>query len=193
MGTETSLTQPLIDEFVAAAHGDFDKVRLLLSEHPGLLNENASWQERAVEAASQTGRVDIVEYLLAAGAPMDICTAVMLGDLSAVKRMLAADPRLISVKGAHGLPLLYFAAIRGHEEIASFLFERGAKVNAGSGGNTALHGAVIFGQAGIVTWLLANGADPAALDYNGKTPLQLAEENKLVEISALIRHARRED
>ncbi|HSF83005.1 MAG TPA: ankyrin repeat domain-containing protein [Anaerolineales bacterium] len=189
MSTENTQSQQLIDEFVGAAHGDFDKVKRLIADHPHLISANASWHELAIEAASQTGRVDIVDFLLAAGARLDICTAVMLGDMEMTKKFLKTDSSLISARGAHGLPLMYYVAIRGNQEIARFLLEQGADINAGRGGNSALHGAVNFNQSEMVTWLLANGADANALDYNGKTPLQLAEENTQTEIAALLRQA----
>jgi len=187
MNDVTSLPQAMIDDFVAAAHGDFDKVKQLIAGHPELVDAEASWGERAVEAASQTGRVDMVEFLLAAGARKDICTAVMLGDMRQVEAFLAADPGLIYARGAHDLPLMYFAAIRGHTGIARYLLQRGAEINAGNGGNTALHGAVIFGQVEMVSWLLENGADVNALDHNGKIPQQLAEESGQTVIAELIR------
>jgi len=189
MNFDKSIPQALIDEFVAAAHGDIRKVKQLLAEHPDLVNANASWHELPIEAASQTGSVEIVEFLLASGAPLDICSAVMLGEINQIEKLLIANPNLILTKGAHDLPLMYFAAIRGHQEIANYLLERGAEVDAGNGGNTALHGAVLFGQVDMVTWLLANGANVKVLDFNGKTPLQLAEQNQQTTISELLKQA----
>jgi ankyrin repeat protein len=72
---------------------------------------------------------------------------------------------------------MYFPAIRGYQEIAALLLEKGAEINAGAGGNTALHGAVLFGQVEMVRWLLDHGAEPALTDYNGKMALELAREN----------------
>ena len=41
-------------------------------------------------------------------------------------------------------------------------------------GQTALHSAAGRGWADVVAFLLAHGADPAATDHKGKTPLDLA-------------------
>lgn len=184
---DASLSQSLVDEFVAAAHGDFEKVKLLLQAQPLLISANASWDELAVEAASQTGRVDIVEYLLERGAQYDICTAAVLGEKERIVDFLDKEPGLIDATGAHRIPLLYFAVIRGHQEIAELLLERGVDINAGTGGNTALHGAVIFGQLEMVAWLLDHGADVLSTDYSGKTPLQVAEENNQENVLALLK------
>ena len=180
--------QAEIDEFVGAAHGDLQRVRTFLDNYPDLIYARASWDESAIEAATQTGRVEIAELLLSKGASLDICTAAMLGRKQNVEAFLIDEPSLVLATGAHGIPLLYFPVIRGNYEIAEFLREHGADVNAGTGANTPLHGAVTFDQPEMVNWLLKNGADCHAIDYNGKTPLALAEENNQVEIAALLRN-----
>ena len=148
-------SQELIDQFVGNAHGNFAVVKELLEQYPDLLNANASWDEHAIEAAAQTGQVEIVEYLLDKGAPLDICTAAMLGRLDQVKSMLQADHNLIDARGAHGIPLMYFPAICNHRVIADYLFGQGAQIDASSpGGITPLHGAVMFDQVDMAAWLL---------------------------------------
>lgn len=181
------LPQTLIDDFVGSAHGNFTRVRELLEANPSLLNANASWNERAIQAAAQTAQVDIAEYLLAAGAPLDICTAAMLGRKQQVLNLLQTDPSLIHAKGAHGLPLMYFPAINNQLEIAEILLAHGADPNASTpGGTTPLHGTVMFNRPQMTRWLLAHGADPNPR-YNGKTPLAIALEKGLVEIVEILR------
>ena len=188
MTPSQAIPQNIIDEFVGVAHGDFARLKALLEQYPILLNASATWNETAIQAATQMGRIDIVEYLLARGAPLDICTASMLGLADRVSAVLGADPSLSQATGAHGIPLLYFPVIRGQKAIAEMLLSRGAQVNAGAGGNTPLHGAVLFNRPEMVSWLLSHGANPSLLDYNGKTPLQLAEENKNEPIAGILRH-----
>jgi ankyrin repeat protein len=171
MDTHETLTQALIDEFVGAAHGDFDRVKELLARHPELAGARAQWGESAIEAAAQTGRVDIAELLLAHGAPLDICTAAMLGRQDEVAAFLRADPGAAHATGAHGIPVLYFPVIRGHRAIAELLLAHGADVKAGAGGNTPLHGAAWFDQPALAEWLIAQGAEVNARDYEGQTPL----------------------
>jgi len=179
--------QELIDQFVGNAHGNFAVVKELLEQHPDLLNANASWNEYAIEAAAQTAQVEIAEYLLSKGAPLDICTAAMLGRLEQVKSMLQADPNLIGARGAHGIPLMYFPVIRGHRAIADFLFKQGAQIDISSpGGITPLHGAVMFNQVDMAAWLLDQGADPNSR-YDGKTPLGMAVEKEQQALSGLLR------
>jgi uncharacterized protein len=174
--TTQALSQEVIDEFVGVAHGDFPRTQALLALHPELAHANATWVETGVQAGAQMGRRDIVEALLAAGAPLDICTAAML----------AADPSQAQATGAHGIPVLYFPAIAGHRAIAERLLAAGAAVNAGVGGDTPLHGAAAHGQTAMARWLLDHGADPAAVNSSGQTPHAVAEAAGHADTAALL-------
>ena len=187
MTTKGQVSQDLINEFVGVAHGDAAHVRALLDEYPGLLNEQAAWGETAIAAAAQTGNVEITEYLLDRGAPMDICTATMLGRRMEVERILAESPGAANAAGAHGLPVLYHAAIRGNLELAALLVAQGAELNAGAGVGTPLHGAATFGQAELARWLLEYGADRTAKDFDGKTPHEAAEANGHLTLAEMLR------
>jgi ankyrin repeat protein len=179
--------QPLVDEFVGNAHGNFERVRELLSQYPGVLNASASWRETAIEAAAQMGREDIARYLLEAGAPLDICTAALLGQRDTVRAMLAADPAQAQATGAHGIAVLYFPSIKGDAETAALLLAHGAGVNAGApGATTPLHGAALFNQPAMAEWLLDHGAQADAADYEGKTPLAIAREREFTEVADVL-------
>ncbi|RPI84304.1 MAG: ankyrin repeat domain-containing protein, partial [Chloroflexi bacterium] len=158
MVQEGMLSQNIIDMFVGAAHGDFERVKGMLEEDPGLLNAQATWQEIAVEAAAQTGDEKIAHYLLERGAPLDIYTAASLGMEEEVRKFLEQEPELVRSVGVHNLPVLYFAAVGGRIKTAEILLERGADINAGTGGNTPLHGAAWLGHTEMVRWLLKHGA-----------------------------------
>ena len=182
----TQPSQEIIDTFVGSAHGDFAKVKELLEQYPGILNLPARWGEYAIEAAAQTGRVDIAEYLLERGAPKGLCTAAMLGHIEEVAQALHTDPNTINATGAHGIGILYHAIIRGHMGIAQMLLDYGADLNSGAGGNPALHGAVIFNRADMAEWLLAHSADVNILNYENKTPLKAALEMKREAVAAVL-------
>ena len=189
MSAESSLSQELIDEFVGNAHGNFARVKELLARQPALANARARWGESALEAAAQTGRADIAQYLLDAGAPLDICTAAMLGRADYVAAELERDPGLARATGAHGIPLMHYPIVRGNIPLAELLLRRGVDLNAGAGSNTALHGAAWFNQAAAAEWLLAHGAQVDARDYEGRTPLDRAREQGHDEVvAALLRH-----
>jgi uncharacterized protein len=178
--------QSIVEECVGAAHGDFDKVRDLVERHPGLVNARAPWNETPVEAATQLGRRDIIEYLLGRGAPLDLFTACVLGRRDVVEAELAADPARARARGVHELPTLYFAAIGGQREVAELLLAAGAGVNDAAPSAAPIHGAVMGRSPELIEWLLAHGADPAAPDYDGRSARQLAEAMHAPELARLL-------
>ncbi len=181
----TAPTQETIDQFVGNAHGNLAVVKQLLEKYPALVNSDASWTETAVQAAAQTGQVEIVHFLIDHGADYDICTAAMLGNLDCMDDFLKLDPNLINARGAHGIPLLYFPVIHARLEVAEYLFQHGADPDAASPtGITPLHGAVMFDQPKMAEWLLGHGVNPNPI-YDGKTPLAMAlgkKQDELIEV-----------
>jgi 3-oxoadipate enol-lactonase len=180
-------SQDLINEFVGVSHGNVVRVKELLGQYPSLVNAVAAWGETPIQAAAQTGRRDIVELLLAAGAPQDICTSAMLGDLDAVATLLLRDGTAVRATGAHSLPVMYFPACNGRVDIAELLLAHGASINGGAGVSPPLHGAVMFGQPKMTEWLLNHGANVNALDYQKKSALQVALAGNRPDIADSIR------
>lgn len=178
------MDQQLVAQFVGNAHGNLDVVKQLLREHPELLN--AVWEavnETAIQAATQTGQREIAEFLISQGAPIDICTAAMLGDVKRVDAMLQADASLAHAKGSHDYPVLYHACLSGNPDIAELLQQYGG----GEGKEFAMHAAVQSGQAEMVTWLLANGvSDVNFPNYENKTPLTVALEKGYFDIADML-------
>lgn len=168
-------TQEAINEFVIASHFDLPKIKTLLAETPALLNENAEWIETPIQAAAHVGNREIAEWLLAQGAPLDICTAAILGRTDDVRAMLADDPGLNEAVGAHNLGVLFYPALVGNMEIAEILYAAGASVNPG-GSQSPLIGAIVGKQPAMVRWLLERDADPYATDFNGRSALEVAEK-----------------
>lgn len=189
MESPTELSQEQIDQFVVAAHHDLAAVKDMLAAQPQLLNENAEWVETAIQAAAHVGSREIAEYLLAQGAPLDICTAAVLGRAEDVAALLAESPELAGATGSHNIPVLYYAAIGGYTEIAQMLIDAGADINAGAGGNTALHGAAGFGRVEMVRWLLDRGANPYEYDHEGRMPLDVAVATGHEQIAEMLRQA----
>jgi len=182
--------QSVIDEFVAAGHGNLAKIQALADQHPLLVHARARWDETALEAAAHVGNRPVAEWLLAHGATLDVYTAAVLGMRDRVAEFVQTDPACARASGVHGIPALYFPAITGEIEIADMLLRAGGDVNAGRGGTTPLHGAARFGRTPMVAWLLDRGADPTALNYQGKTPLALAIDGGHDVVAALLRRRR---
>jgi ankyrin repeat protein len=176
--------QGVVAQFVGNGHGNLAVVKQMLEENPALLN--AVWEqfnETAIQAATQTGARDVAELLLAHGAPMDITTAAMLGDTDKVEDLLKQDPSRAKAKGSHDIPIMSHAAMSGNTRIADLLLAHGG----GEGMDFALHGAVNFGHAEMVNWLLAHGVKNVNVrNYEGKTPLTVALEKGFYDIADML-------
>jgi len=177
-----------IREFVIAGHGNLEKVRQMLAENPKLLNASYRWNENdtetAVQAAAQVGSANVAQFLLQQGAPLEICTAAMLGMRDEVERRLNDDPQNANAIGAHGIPLLPHAVWSENPRLVQLVFDRGAK----SGATLALHNAVMRGNCEIIEWLLDNaGPDVRAKNFQGRTPLEVATERNNERVVELLR------
>ena len=181
-------SEEAVREFVIAGHGNLERVQQLLAEQPALLTMAYEWRsddrETALQAAAHVGSRPVAEYLLANGAPLDICAAAMLGRTEAVEQFLHTDPDLIRAVGAHRIPLLTHAALSGRVELVSLLVQRGAT----EGMSSALSNAVSRGHVDLTRWLLENGhPDLTWKNFQGKTALDIATERGNHELVELLR------
>ena len=117
MNLPPRLDLKLVEDFVGSAHKNLDRVKELLEQEPTLLNAAHDWGggswETALGAASHVGNLEIAEYLLAKGSPMNICTAAMLGKLELVQAIIKDNPAQKQAVGAHGIPLMVHAQVGG--------------------------------------------------------------------------------
>lgn len=181
------------ERFVGLGHARFDELRARLDAEPRLVHAQATTTEMAVDAAGHTGRVDIVEHLLAHGAPLSMASAVVLGDTNTVARLLDEEPDRIHERGPHDFALLWYASIGGGNlDMAQLLIERGADIETQHYlGTTALHFAARHGQLELAALLLQHGA---RVDRPGrkfgpepKTPIELALAEGHASMVALLR------
>ncbi len=182
------MSPEIIKEFVIASHFDLAKVKTMLAEDPSLLNVEHQWGpndfESGIGAAAHVGNRAIAEFFLAQGVSSNICVAAMLGHAAEVKGFLEGDASLANAKGAHGIPVMFHAAMSGDTAVTDLLRDYGC--NEGYSG--ALHGAISYGHKNMTVWLLDNGVkDLQAQNYQGKTPLQNAIDSNQPEIADLLR------
>jgi ankyrin repeat protein len=187
MTDPTSLSVEQIRAFVIAGHGNLEQVRTMLADNPALLNAAYEWRagdyEMAIQGAAHVGNVAIATYLLEQGAPLDICTAAMLGRSADVERFIQADPRQVEASGAHGIPLLTHAALSGKLDLVQWLVQAGAH----TGMAAALHNAVSQANEAMVRWLLENGdPDLGWKNFQDQTALAVAQERGFAAIAALL-------
>ena len=95
----------------------------------------------------------------------------------------------VNAKDKGGLTPLHSATLRNAVEIAEFLLNNGADVNAKNyyDGLTPLHIAVMRNAVEGVEFLLNNGADVNAKNYhNGLTPLHIAVMRNVFRVAELL-------
>jgi ankyrin repeat protein len=109
--------------------------------------------------------------------------AIARGDLAEVRTHVAGDAASATRAGKGGLPL-HQAILRNKTEIALFLLESGASVDAPDRTRrTPLHLAVERGNVTLVTALLERKARPDERDGIGWTPLHHAAANNRVAVA----------
>ena len=142
------------DIFEAAATGQTEKVKALLKADPSLVNAYSVDGFMPLGLATFFGHREIVEALLAAGAPVNAPSRESM-KMSALGSAMAAE----------------------RNDIARVLIEHGADVNAKAENElTPLHTAAARGNLESAMLLLDKGADINAMTADGKTPLAYATE-----------------
>lgn len=115
----------LVASIVGASHFNYDRVKALLAEHPGLAKAAWDWGfgdwETALGAASHTGQIEIVEMLLASGARPDVFTFAVLDRVEAVRSVVETVPDARTLAGPHGIPLIRHARAGKADRVIDYL------------------------------------------------------------------------
>jgi len=138
---EETAVPPGQAEFLAAIEaGNLDKVKQLVAQDKDLVNSWFPTGQSALEIAAeyisweQPKLGQIVQFLIAQGAPCDIFTAARAGLLEHVHRLLDERPALLDAEDSLGRTPLQRAVLASGEyeaceAVADFLISRGAKVD----------------------------------------------------------------
>jgi ankyrin repeat protein len=185
----------------AITHGMTERVRLLVSHGADVVSPFDSGETTTTVAAT-TGHADLVDYLVAHGAPpLDLdpadafITAALAADRVAVDRLRTEHPGLADEVRAARPALLTWAAACGRSDSVEVLVELGFDINAKGRTDmpsdqpwqTALHHAAGGGNLELARTLLRLGADPDIRDhrFNG-TPLSWARHFDQQELVGLL-------
>lgn len=156
-----------LDPFEAAAVGDLDRVRELITETPELLGQHSEDGFPMLGLAAFFGREEVLELLLKAGADVHLAAT----NASSVAPIHSATAHRDAPKSV---------------AMARRLLAAGADLTAEqAGGFTPLHSAAANGNLELVRVYLDAGADPKAESDLGKTPRDFAVEREHSEVVAL--------
>lgn len=107
----------LVKDAVGASHGNFARIRELVEKQPAIARASIDWGfgdwETCIDAAAHVGNKPIAEFLLTHGARPTLFSAAMMGQLDAVKAMIAARPGIQKTLGPHGITLMSHAKAGG--------------------------------------------------------------------------------
>jgi ankyrin repeat protein len=112
------------------------------------------------------------------------------GDVASVRRLVSLGASVNFVEPGEGDTPLIKASMLGKVEVATFLLDHGAHMDAGRvTGATALLKAVEYNRPEVVHLLLTRGADPNAGTVHGVTPLYWAASDGRGDlVDMLLRH-----
>ena len=172
--------------------GEFERVKAMVSADPTLIDAHSRTGESAILTAVYHRQKEIVNLLVARGAPLSIFEACAAGEVERVERLLESGDAFDTINSSSrdGMTPLHLAAFFGHAKIVELLLAHDADVTARSrnaNGHTPLQAALAGNFKLVAGLLIGAGADVNAPDAAGWRPLHLAAAHNNVEaIKALI-------
>jgi len=182
-----------LESFIARIEdGDYEAVKEMLEEDPGLANAISIDGMTPVLAALYHDHPGIAQLIVSYGAQLKIFDAAAIGRLDRVREILEESPELIEAIAPDGFQPLGLACFFGQEEVVAYLLEAGAKLDSASHNPMKvmpLHSAVAAGSLEITRLLLKHGAPVNEPQADNFTPLHAAAQNGDIEIVRLLLEA----
>lgn len=177
----------------AAREGHEEMVALLLSQGADINAQTEETLETALTLACCGGFLEVVDFLIKAGAEISagantpLMEASQEGHLDLVKYLIVAGADVNAATSSDDTALMY-ACDNGHTEVAEVLINSGANIEQeAEGGRTPLMKACRSGHASTVEFLISRGADVNKVSTNGdQTPLSLACSHGHLEVVEIL-------
>ncbi|XP_068134225.1 ankyrin repeat and KH domain-containing protein 1-like isoform X2 [Hyperolius riggenbachi] len=165
----------------SAREGHEEIVALLLAQGANINAQTEETQETALTLACCGGFAEVADFLIKAGADIELgCSTPLMeaaqeGHLELVKYLLAAGAN-VHAKTATGDTALTYACENGHTDVADVLLQAGADLEHESeGGRTPLMKAARAGHLCTIQFLISKGANVnRATVNNDHTVMSLA-------------------
>ncbi|GFY72014.1 ankyrin repeat and KH domain-containing protein 1 [Trichonephila inaurata madagascariensis] len=167
----------------AASAGHVEVAKLLVERGASINTHSNEFKESALTLACYKGHLEMVRFLLEAGADREhktdeMHTALMEASMDGhveVARLLLDSGAQVNMPADSFESPLTLAACGGHVELAMLLLDRGANIEeVNDEGYTPLMEAAREGHEEMVALLLSQGADFSPQKRNPKGPLTLA-------------------
>jgi len=177
----------------AAREGHEEMVALLLSQGADINAQTEETLETALTLACCGGFLEVVDFLIKAGAEISagantpLMEASQEGHLDLVKYLIVAGADVNAATSSGDTALMY-ACDNGHTDVAEALISTGANIEQeAEGGRTPLMKACRSGHASTVEFLINRGADVNKVSANcDQTPLSLACSHGHLEVVEIL-------
>ena len=187
----------------AAECGNLEMVKILIQMGANLDAKN-DYGGTPLHYSAFYGKVTVAEYLIQMGAQTEsscynvgntaLHHAARFGFIEIAKTLLQNRAN-IEAKDVHGRTPLHVAVVLNQTDMAKFLIENGAQINAqcmGASGRNSLHLAVFRNDHEAVKYLVENGAQVDVRDNENKTPFDVADEKQYFGIAKFLLEKKRE-
>jgi len=177
----------------AVLRGDIDTVKRVLEASPERINMKGPDAEDLAACAFKRGRHSMSEFLkqfennLNSSKKLFI-EAIIDGDFSASEEIVGRDGNMVKVPlDGSGMTALHLAVERGNAELAAFLIDKGADIDARDReGAGPLHYAAAIGHLAVAALLVEKGAQVSASDDGSAQPIHEAAMSGNVAVARLL-------
>lgn len=183
------------DVHIACYNGDIETVRAMVDKDPGLVNSRNEMGRFPLEMAAQTGKLEVVRFLISRGADVNMSRggatalhmAALFGRNPALVALLLEKGADINARTEEGLTPLNLAVIGKDRATAELLLDKGGEIDLESQDPTRL--LMISASAGIgriVEMALDKDVDLHYRAGNGDSLLHAAAEGGLAGLAGTL-------